>query len=68
MKGQPHNGVSATEPAVRVRVVQKVTEVARREALVAFPAAKRAAGHAMRVFLKKFSEEYARESRKREKR
>jgi len=65
----PHNRESVTEePAVRGRVVRKVVEIARREAIVAFPAAKRAASHAAQVFLKKFSEEYARERRKRKRR
>jgi hypothetical protein len=32
---------------------------------VAFPAAKRAASHAAQAFIKKFSEEYAKERRKR---
>ena len=53
------------EPAARVRMVRKVVEIARREAAVAFPAAKRAAGHGLQAFLKKFSEEYAKERRKR---
>ena len=48
------------------RAVQKVSEFARGEFTFAFPAAKRAASHAAQVFLKKFSEEYAKE-RKRKK-
>ncbi|MBA2346189.1 MAG: hypothetical protein H0V83_14055 [Rubrobacter sp.] len=64
MTGEPHGEEGAAELAVRVRVLKKVSEVARREAIVAFPAAKRAAGHAARAFLKKFSEEYARERRR----
>jgi hypothetical protein len=48
----------------RVRAFRKVTEFARREAGVAFPAARRAAGHGIEAFLKKFSEEYAKERKK----
>ena len=43
------------------RAIQKVGEFARGEFTLAFPAAKRAASHAAQVFLKKFSEEYAKE-------
>lgn len=49
----------------RARAFKKVAEFARREAAVAFPAARRAAGHGLEAFLKKFSEEYAKERRKR---
>ena len=49
---------------MRGRVLQKVGEFARREATVALPAAKRAVGHGVQAFLKKFSEEYAKERRK----
>ncbi len=49
----------------RARILGKVAEFARREAGVAFPAARRAAGHGIEAFLKKFSEEYAKERRKR---
>ena len=45
-------------------VVQKVGEFARKEFTVALPAAKRAASHAAQAFFKKFSEEYAKERRK----
>ena len=49
----------------RARVLGKVAEVARREAGLVIPAARRAAGHGLEAFLKKFSEEYAKERRKR---
>lgn len=49
----------------RVRVFRTVADFARREAGVAFPAARRAAGHGIEAFLKKFSEEYAKERKKR---
>jgi hypothetical protein len=52
-------------PSGRARVFGKVAEVARREAGVVLPAAKRAAGHGIEAFLKKFSEEYAKERKKR---
>jgi hypothetical protein len=42
-----------------------VADFARHEAGVVFPAAKRAAGHGIEAFLKKFSEEYAKERKKR---
>lgn len=48
----------------RARAFRRVAEFARREAGVAFPAARRAAGHGIEAFLKKFSEEYAKERRK----
>jgi len=48
------------------RAIQKVNELARSEFTLAFPAAKRAASHAAQTFFKKFSEEYAKE-RKRKK-
>jgi hypothetical protein len=48
-----------------VRILRKAGEIARREATVAFPAAKRAASHAAQAFIKKFSEEYAKERSKR---
>lgn len=66
MSERPHTGEGATpEGPVRVRVLRKVADAARKEAGVAFPAAKRAAGHSLRAFLKKFSEEYAKERKKR---
>jgi hypothetical protein len=49
----------------RARAFRRVAEFARREAAVAFPAARRAAGHGIEAFLKKFSEEYAKERKKR---
>ena len=48
----------------RGRVLRSVAEFARREAGVAFPAARRAAGHGIEAFFKKFSEEYAKERKK----
>ena len=58
-----------TKPAAdggsgRTRVLRSVAEFARREAGVAFPAARRAAGHGIEAFLKKFSEEYSKERKK----
>ena len=52
-------------PSGRARIIGEVAEVARREAGVVLPAAKRAAGHGIEAFLKKFSEEYAKERKKR---
>ena len=49
---------------MRARVVHKVSEFARREATLVLPAAKRAVGHGVQAFLKKFSEEYAKERKK----
>lgn len=49
---------------MRGRVLQQVTEFARREATLAVPAAKRAMTHGVQAFLKKFSEEYAKERKK----
>jgi hypothetical protein len=46
------------------RAIQKVNELARSEFTLAFPAAKRAASHAAQAFLKKFSEEYAKERKR----
>ena len=48
------------------RAIEKAGQFARSEFTLAFPAAKRAASHAAQAFFKKFSEEYARE-RKRKK-
>lgn len=53
------------ERVTRGRAFQKLAEMARREATVAFPAAKRAASHGLQAFWRKFSEEYARERKKR---
>jgi hypothetical protein len=58
----------APRDAVRTRILRKAGEFVRREAGVAFPAAKRAASHGLQAFINKFSEEYARERRKRRKR
>ena len=52
-------------PSGRARVFRKVADLARQEAGVVLPAARRAAGHGIEAFLKKFSEEYAKERRKR---
>ena len=49
---------------MRGRILQKVGEFARKEVSVALPAAKRAVSHGMQAFLKKFSEEYAKERKK----
>ena len=49
---------------MRGRMVQKVSEFARREATLAIPAAKRAVSHGVQAFFKKFSEEYAKERKK----
>ena len=46
------------------QAVQRAGEFARREVTLALPAARRAASYAAQVFLKKFSEEYAKERRK----
>ena len=66
MSDGPHTGDDATpERLVRTRtLLRKVGEAARREATVALPAAKRAASHSLQAFAKKFSEEYAKERRK----
>ena len=45
--------------------MERVGQFARSEFTLAFPAAKRAATHAAQAFFKKFSEEYAKERRKR---
>ena len=44
--------------------MQRVGEFARKEITLALPAAQRAAGHGIQAFLKKFSEEYAKERKK----
>jgi hypothetical protein len=46
------------------RAIQRVNELARSEFTLAFPAAKRAARHAAEAFFKKFSQEYAKERKK----
>lgn len=53
------------ERVAKGRAFQKIAEMARREATLAFPAAKRAASHGLQAFWKKFSEEYAKERKKR---
>jgi hypothetical protein len=55
---------NSNEDGAGRRAIQKVGELARGEFTLAFPAAKRAASHAARAFLKKFSEEYAKERKK----
>jgi hypothetical protein len=45
-------------------LLQRVGEFARKEITLALPAAQRAANHSIQVFLKKFSEEYAKERKK----
>jgi hypothetical protein len=49
------------------RAIEKVGELARNELTLAFPAARRAASHAAQAFFKKFSQEYAKERKKRRK-
>ena len=46
------------------RALDKVNELARSEFTLALPAAKRAASHAAQAFFKRFSEEYAKERKK----
>jgi predicted acetyltransferase len=50
--------------AGRRAIQKKFGEFARNEFTLAFPAAKRAASHAAQAFFKKFSEEYAKERKK----
>jgi hypothetical protein len=50
--------------AGRRAIQKKIGEFARNEFTLAFPAAKRAASHAAQAFFKKFSEEYAKERKK----
>ena len=59
------NKSGALEKVAKGRAWQKLGEVARREASVALPAAKRAATHGLQAFWKKFSEEYTKERAKR---
>ena len=49
---------------MRGQVLQRITDFARREITLALPAAQRAAGHGIQAFLKRFSEEYAKERKK----
>lgn len=58
------NKDAALEKVTKGRTWEKLGEVARREASVAFPAAKRAATHGLQAFWKKFSEEYTKERAK----
>ena len=58
------SGRGGSDSSGRARVLGKVAEVARREAGLVLPAARRAAGHGIEAFLKKFSEEYAKERRR----
>jgi hypothetical protein len=46
------------------RALEKVNELARSELTLALPAAKRAASHAAQAFFRRFSEEYAKERKK----
>ena len=49
---------------MRREIARKATEAARKEWKAAVPAAMRAASHAGREFLKKFSEEFPKERKK----
>jgi hypothetical protein len=62
--GRLRRWTNGQEGGSRDRTIQKVSEFARSEFTLAFPAAKRAASHAAQAFLKKFSEEYAKERKK----
>ncbi len=62
--GRLRRWTSTQEDGAGRRAIQKVGELARREVTLALPAAKRAASHAAQAFLKKFSEEYAKERTK----
>jgi hypothetical protein len=46
------------------RALEKVNELARSEFTLALPAAKRAASYAAQAFFRRFSEEYAKERKK----
>jgi hypothetical protein len=61
------NKSGALEKVTKGRAWQKLGEVARQEATIAFPAAKRAATHGLQAFWKKFSEEYTKERAKQSK-
>jgi hypothetical protein len=61
------NKSGALEKVTKGRAWQKLGEVARQEATIAFPAAKRAATHGLQAFWKKFSEEYSKERTKQSK-
>ncbi len=62
--GRLRRWTSTQEDGAGRQAIQKVGELARREVTLALPAAKRAASHAAQAFLKKFSEEYAKERTK----
>jgi hypothetical protein len=62
--GRDISGRGGSGPSGRARVLGKVAEIARREAGLVLPAARRAAGHGIEAFIKKFSEEYAKERRR----
>ncbi len=62
--GRLRRWTSGREDGAGGRVIQKVGEFARREVTLALPAAQRAASHGIQAFLKKFSEEYAKERKK----
>jgi hypothetical protein len=62
--GRLRRWTNGQEGGARSRATQKVGDFARSEFTLAFPAAKRAASHAAQAFFKKFSEEYAKERRK----
>jgi hypothetical protein len=49
---------------MRGQVLQRIGNFARKEVTLALPAAQRAASHGIQAFLKKFSEEYAKERKK----
>jgi hypothetical protein len=55
---------NSREDGAGTRVMHRLSELARSEFTLAFPAAKRAASHAAQAFLKKFSQEYAKERKK----
>jgi len=59
--GRLRRRTSTQEDGTGRRAIQKVGEFARSEFTMALPAAERAAQHAAQAFLKKFSEEYAKE-------
>ena len=61
------NKSATLEKVTKGRAWQKLGEVARQEATIAFPAAKRAATHGLQAFWKKFSEEYGKERAKQSK-
>ena len=62
--GRIRRWTNARQDGAGGRAIQKVGEFARKEVTLAFPAAKRAASHAAQAFFKKFSEEYAKERKK----